>query len=277
MARFRVVAALVLMISVALSSFGFHRFLDTDLGWWAALNIVMWIPIISSALILFLSFFAIKPQTDGSFAISDASLYGKIFLFFLDSVGAKMFENYNDRTSFCPVFWITNATIAMLGFLLGIVAIAISQMLIHGLWATLIFVAKVLGVFALVGGAFVLLVFGCRKAQDAHRALRRRSSVYSLLARLTKDTLLALLGVLLIEAGIAVVYFFGWASFLAFLWWAIKRIVLICVGIVALLAAIYGVCRLVAKTSRVLSETQFGKEFGSIYETYLCPRIKLEE
>ena len=168
----------------------------------------------------------------------------------------------------------TNLTVVLLGFCFGLVAVAVSHALKYGFWASLIVAMKVVGIVVAVIGIIVLLFWLAFmiSGSDTVRALE-----HSWFARFIKGILWVAVGTLLAEAGIVAVYLFGWAAIFASLWTVAKFILIFGLLVALVVAAIYGIYRLVTKTSGVLNETQFGKEFGSFYEIHLCPRINLKD
>lgn len=124
MMRLRVLSLLTLVVAVLVFLYSRAAFLalvipagNPVILWGLVLVILMGVSavsVVSSVVLIFLSFFAIKPEADGSFVVDEDSFYGFAFMWV-----AKM--DYSGQTkSFCKVFWQTNITLSAVSVVLGI-------------------------------------------------------------------------------------------------------------------------------------------------------------
>lgn len=124
MVRLRVLSLLALTVAVLVFLYSKAEFYALVIP--GNSPIVMWgltlliligasaVSVVSSVVLIFLSFFAIKLEADGAFVVNDDSFYGFVFMWI-----AKM--DYSGQTkSFCKVFWQTNLTLFCTGIVLGL-------------------------------------------------------------------------------------------------------------------------------------------------------------
>lgn len=218
---------------------------------------------ISALSLMCLSLFALEPATDGAFVIRSDNFYGKLFLAINDFYGSP------NETSFCPTFWRTNLVILLICALIGLL-IGLGAML----WSL-----GVLGSFAVIGGflIFILLIAGvaafCEYCEDRAMDEMREAKAQQRLSTEGKLAIVALILVSIFSVASVVVGFWNLLTGIGIALLAAST----AIGAIAILFGIvYGVARLGIVSFGFLSNTQFGKEFGGVYHTYLCPRIRIE-
>lgn len=269
MNKIRVLSLLSLIVCISAFSLGFDNFSTestetiTATWTWGLLALFGIYGIISAISIALLSFFALQTDSDNSYIVDKKSLYGRLFLCFVDL-------KYKNDFSICYAFWKTNLILFIGSILVGLVITAGIFIYTMGIKDMAIIVAFILCI------VFVLVIFAilCELGENAYDQLRvNKPKVANAIEFVKYKSLIGLMIILLIcLVGLIgflgfILYSIGMATIWSCLVTWIPYLAMWTIMICACIAGIYGIYK--------MAKRLFGEEFSSFYHQNLCPKIKI--
>lgn len=259
MLRFRALTLLTLILSVLGLRYGILHSTIPAAGnpTFLGVLLLMTCPFftITTVTMLTLSFLALTVASDGVFVIKRKNVYGRVFSYLATR------ESYGrHETSFCRTFWRTNALLFMISVMLGLAAFFV--VLLMTIDWSLSLLLTITGTVVLI--AAIVAIMHAFQLIGETRTWQKMSN--SKAGEVTKT---GVTGILIL----AVVALLGFAAWSIFTNVSGRWLGLVLVGVLAIVVVVWGT---ISAWRTWIADSNFGIALTGTYETYLCPRLRIE-